>query len=38
MAGEGVDGDDVGGFVVPGTVFLPVGCGDFVEGVVEGAG
>lgn len=37
-AGEGVDGGDVGGFVVPRTVFAPVGRGDFRPRVVEGAG
>lgn len=37
-AGEGVDGGDVGGLVVPGTVFAPVGGGDFGPGVVEGVG
>lgn len=36
VAGEGVDGYDVGGFLVPGTVFEPVGCGDFIPAVVEG--
>ena len=26
VAGKGVDGNDMGGFLVPGTVFEPVGC------------
>lgn len=38
VAGEGVDGDDVRGLVVPGTVLAPVGGGDFFPRVVEGAG
>ncbi len=37
-AGEGVDGGDVAGVLVPGRVFLPVGGGDFGPGVVEGVG
>ena len=36
-AREGVDGDYMGGFVVPGAVFLPVGCRNFLPGVVERA-
>lgn len=36
-AREGVDCDYVGGFVVPGAVFTPVGGGDFFPGIVEGA-
>lgn len=35
-AGKGIDGDDMGGFVVPRTVFAPVGCGDFFPRVVKG--
>lgn len=35
---EGVHRDDVAGVLVPGTVFLPVGGGDFGPGVVEGVG
>lgn len=38
VPGEGVDGDDVGRGFVPGTVFPPVGGGDFVPAVVEGVG
>lgn len=34
-AGESVDGDDVRGLVVPGTVFPPVGGGDFIPGILE---
>lgn len=38
MARECVDGDDVAGLLVPGTVFLPVCGGDFGPGVVECVG
>lgn len=37
-AREGVDGHDMLGFVVPGTVLLPVGCGYLVPRVVVGDG
>lgn len=30
VAGYCVDGDDVGCFVVPGTVFSPIGCRYFL--------
>ena len=36
VARKCVDGYDVGRFLVPGTVFEPVGCGDFIPAVVEG--
>ena len=32
-----VDGEDVLGFRVPGTVFAPVGCANFFPAVLEGA-
>ena len=35
LAGKGVDGDNMGRFVVPRTVFTPIGGGDFRPGVVE---
>lgn len=36
-AGEGVDSYHVRGFVVPRTVFAPIGGGDFFPRVIEGA-
>lgn len=36
VAGEGVDSYDMRGFLVPGTIFKPVGCRNFIPAVVEG--
>ena len=38
MPRESVHGDNVSGFVVPGTVFTPVVGGDFFPRVIKGAG
>lgn len=35
MAGESVNGDNVGGGFIPGAVFQPVGGRDFVPAVIE---
>jgi len=37
LAREGVDGDDMRGFIVPRALLAPVGRADFFPGVVEGA-
>lgn len=37
IVGEHVHRDDMGGFLVPGTIFSPVGRGHLVPGVVKGA-
>lgn len=37
-AREGVDGDNMRGFIVPRTILQPVGGGDFGPGVIEGTG
>lgn len=37
IVGEHVNRDDMGGLLIPGTVFTPVGRGHLVPGVVKGA-
>lgn len=35
--GEHIHRDDMGGLLIPGTIFTPVGSGNLVPGVVKGA-